>query len=429
MITYQENIGGIITILPDGRVEFLHNAVKDLLDKINLGQIDKTSVNFDEYIILNPFINLEEFHLSAPLIAFIETTNLCNLRCKHCYASSAYKRPNEIDTKGILKLIDELDEMGVLQVFLSGGEVFAHPDAVELIQHAMSKRFYTQVFTNGLLITEEKLKAIPAGCSFFISFDTASPERTIRGKMDFPKLRQKFEWMKKYGHAFRTAISVHRYNIQDALEIFEWCVENDYPRPQWLETHPVGRALIHPDILLQPEQIEEVFEVYKACMETYTQSKEDIVDNNISAKNKTYSLDTVKLCQRLEAATGTEKCGRSITYINSAGDVYPCSNCMSAELFKAGNIRDKSFKEIWDTGFSEIRNIKFKDYNVCISCPVNKEDIWCQFRCPPLSYNNNGGNIKGCGATEYLKLFMLKSSAYWRDREKQGKKLVLKHAN
>ena len=99
-------------------------------------------------------------------------------------------------TERIIGLLDEFAEAGVLQVFLTGGEIFAHSDAIQIINHARTKPFSTQIFTNGLLITEEKLASIHSGTSFFISFDTADPDRTVRGKMDFPKLRQAFEWMK-----------------------------------------------------------------------------------------------------------------------------------------------------------------------------------------------------------------------------------------
>lgn len=431
-IPKQENIGGIVALLPDGRVEYLHPAVKPYVEQINSGKINPASVNFDDFIVTDPLVDLERFHLTAPAIVFIETTNLCNLRCKHCYAFSGNKRPDEMPTNMILKLIDELDDIGVLQVFLTGGEVFSHPDAVQIITHARTKSFSTQIFTNGLLITEEKLAALPSGTSFFISFDTADPTRTIRGGMDFPKLRQCFSWMDKYGHVYRTAISVHRNNIYDAEEIFDWCAKNGYPRPQWLETHPIGRALLHPDMLLQPNDVDRVFEVYKRCMNRYSQppnselalQKED--GNEPQAEIR--SIDTIKFCQRLERATRREKCARTVAYINSEGDVFPCSNCMSNGAFNGGNLRNASFLKIWQKGFDKFREVTFDDHEVCTECPVNKAGIWCQFRCPPLA-TNVSKNPLGCGATEYLKLFMMKADQYWSERKKQNIKLTLKADN
>ncbi|MCK1993196.1 radical SAM protein [Peribacillus muralis] len=426
-IPYQINDGGIVALLPDGRVEFLDRHIESELIRMNNGEI--ATFDFEPYIIYDPLVKLEEFHLSAPAIAFIETTNLCNLRCKHCYADSAFKRPNEMPTERILRLIDEFESLGVLQLFLTGGEIFSHPDAVKIINYALEKPFSTQIFTNGLLITEEILAAIKPGASFFISFDTAVPERTIRGGMNYPKLKRAFEWMKKYGHTLRTAVSVHSQNLDDVEDIFQWCVDNEYPRPQWLETHPVGRALLHPDMLLKIGDIDRVFNMYRRCMERFSQGPEDydvLINKEVmdSAAAEVYSVQTISFCQRLEEATGQEKCGRSFVYINSAGDVYPCSNCMAGKLYAGGNIQDSSFKDVWDRGFSGFRSITFDDYESCTSCEVYKEGIWCQFRCPPLA-KNVSNNEKGCGATEYIKNFMLKTNEYWDERKNNNIKLTL----
>ncbi|MEX0139609.1 radical SAM protein [Massilia sp. LMS1-1-1.1] len=415
--------------MPDGRVRFLHLAAKPLIDQYNQNPDVSEVIDLDDFIIDSPFVELKQFHLSAPAIAFIETTNLCNLKCSHCYAWSGERRESEMPTERILRLLDEFAELGVLQVFLTGGELFAHPDAVKIIQYARTKPFSTQIFSNGLLITEEKLRNIPEGQSFFVSFDTAVPERSIRGKMDFPKLRKCFEMMKKYNHVVRTAISVHRYNIDDVEGIFEWCVENGYPRPQWLETHPIGRALLHPHIILTADQIEEVFAVYVRCMDKYQAAENEAPRISVTGdphprEADIRGVDTIKFCQQLERATGQEKCGRSVAYVNSSGEVYPCSNCMSNNIYRAGNILDRSFKDIWEDGFSEFRNVLFDDFDKCKTCLVQQSDIWCQFKCPPLSQNLSGSQLE-CGATEYLRIFMVRANTYWNTRKRQGFKLSL----
>lgn len=434
-IPYQENAGNLVALLPDGRVRFCHRDAQPFIDDINKGEISPASVDFDKYILKYADVDLNRFHLSAPAIAFIETTNLCNLRCEHCYAFSGDRREKEMSTEKIKELMDEYEKMGVLQVFLTGGELFAHHDALELIKYARTKPFSTQIFTNGLLITEEKLKEIPRGQSFFVSFDTAVPERSIRGKMNFPKLKKCFDLMKKHGHVFRTAISAHNHNVGDIEQIFEWCIENDYPRPQWLETHPIGRALLNPHIILQPDRVDEVLEIYVRCMDRFqkggqsemSESSDEVGQADTAKKNdhsEIQGIDTIKFCQTLEKATGQEKCGRTFAYVNSSGDVFPCSNCMSNNMYVAGNIHDSSFQDIWENGFNEFRDKTFTDFKQCGDCDVQKSNILCQFRCPPLSKNVTGEEDV-CGATDYLKQFMLKSNDYWNLRKNQGYTLHL----
>ncbi|MBZ8119884.1 radical SAM protein [Roseovarius sp. LXJ103] len=439
-IPFQDNLASIVALLPDGQVDFFHPQLADIIHEINAGAIDANTVDFEAYRLSEPWVEMDQFHLSAPAIAFVEITNLCNLTCDHCYAWSGPKRQAEISTDEILQLLDTFEEMGVLQVFLTGGEVFAHKDAVKIIRHARTKSFSTQIFTNGTLITAEKLAAIPPGQSFFISFDTAHPERTIRGKMNFPKLRDIYGWMKDHGHVLRTAISVHRQNIDDVEEIFDWCADNDFPRPQWLETHPIGRALLNPHIQLEREDIDRVFGIYERCMDRYQLSPEEAeaarapAARDMSGEPKSLTpepeirgVETIKFCQRLERATNQEKCGRSVVYVTSQGKVYPCSNCMSNDIHQAASITEKAFKRIWEEDFGPFRDITFDDYDACNTCAVKQAGIWCQFRCPPLAQNVSKSQT-GCGATEYLREFMLRSNAYWDARRRDGYKLSLSAA-
>ncbi|WP_371526351.1 radical SAM protein [Streptomyces sp. NBC_01283] len=173
-IPFQMNDGGLVALLPDGHVEFLAAPAREMILRHNAGS-PVSSTELMSHVLTDPLVELERFHPSAPAIAFVETTNLCNLRCRRCYADSALKRPDEISTPRIKRLLDDFADMGVLQVFLTGGEIFSHRDAGEIIRHARRKPFSTQIFTNGLLSTEERLAEIPAGQSFFISFDTRPP--------------------------------------------------------------------------------------------------------------------------------------------------------------------------------------------------------------------------------------------------------------
>lgn len=419
-IPFQSNQGGIIALLPDGTVDYFHPDILPLFEGVNSGELDPAIVDFSSYIVEEPVVCIDNFHLSAPLISFIEVTNLCNLSCKHCYAMSGpqEKRTGEMTTETIFSAIDDLGRAGALQLFLTGGEIFSHPDAVDIINRARQQPFATQIFTNGTLIKEEHLADITPGTSFYISFDTAVPERTIRGKMDFPMLRECFEAMKRHGHAYRTAVSVHRYNLDDIEGIFRWCLENGYPRPQWLETHPLGRALLHPGLLLQPEHIEKVFQTYVRCMEMYLEPCDNERIGGFGG------LDTAKFTRQLEVATRREKCARSTLYISSNGDVYPCSNCLSRDMYRGGNLHETALLEIWERHFDDIRAITFDDHADCRECPVNEVDLWCQFRCPPLAAAVSGDE-KGCGATEYMKLFMLRVDDYWSNKRPSGTRLAL----
>lgn len=97
-----------------------------------------------------------------PLSCSIELTHRCNLRCVHCYLgpqSIHWKmRENELSTKKIISIIDEITEAGCLFLLITGGEPLLRKDFHEIYSHAKIKGLVITVFTNGTLITESTIE-------------------------------------------------------------------------------------------------------------------------------------------------------------------------------------------------------------------------------------------------------------------------------
>ena len=63
------------------------------------------------------------FTPGAPFLIVWNYTEMCNLRCKHCYYSAGNKpSPNELTTSEALKVVDDLADAGVTIIAFSGGE-------------------------------------------------------------------------------------------------------------------------------------------------------------------------------------------------------------------------------------------------------------------------------------------------------------------
>jgi len=88
--------------------------------------------------------------------AFLELTYRCNEKCVHCYVDDGC----EANVKGELTLaeyrgiLDQLKELGCIQLLLTGGEVCMHRDFLEIAEYAVSKGFLVNVYTNGIGITD-----------------------------------------------------------------------------------------------------------------------------------------------------------------------------------------------------------------------------------------------------------------------------------
>lgn len=89
---------------------------------------------------------------SAPLTAMVEIADRCNEVCVHCYQVQGQK--GEMSTEQVKRLFDELAEMGVLFLTLSGGEATLRSDFLELTRYAREKRFAVKLYSNGLRIDE-----------------------------------------------------------------------------------------------------------------------------------------------------------------------------------------------------------------------------------------------------------------------------------
>jgi len=101
---------------------------------------------------------------SFPYSATLNTTNICNLRCKFCEIHYFYKKakesagrvfPNHLDID-ILKNSDEWLRSAIgIELSGAAGEPFANPNIIELIHWLKKYSMKLSATTNGLLIDEE----------------------------------------------------------------------------------------------------------------------------------------------------------------------------------------------------------------------------------------------------------------------------------
>lgn len=101
-----------------------------------------------------------------PFKVYFEITHECNLRCHHCYIQETIRRHEKVFLeKGIiLKAIDELKEMGVHEIVITGGECTLHKDFLEIIRYVCDREIKLVLLTNGNLMNDdliEKIKDVP----------------------------------------------------------------------------------------------------------------------------------------------------------------------------------------------------------------------------------------------------------------------------
>ncbi|AET69216.1 radical SAM additional 4Fe4S-binding domain protein [Desulfosporosinus orientis DSM 765] len=112
-------------------------------------------------------------------------TGRCNLKCRHCFMEAPSGRFGDFTLEQIKGMIRQLEEANVQEVALTGGEPFMRRDLPEIIRILSRKKIgLAEVFSNGMLITDEILETIMQygyRPFFKISFDGCNTHDYMRG--------------------------------------------------------------------------------------------------------------------------------------------------------------------------------------------------------------------------------------------------------
>jgi pyrroloquinoline quinone biosynthesis protein E len=114
-----------------------------------------------------------------PFGLLAELTHRCPLRCPYCSNATQLAAPaRELDTAGWSQAFREAAELGVVHVFLSGGEPLLRPDLEALVGVAREVGLYSNLITSAFGLTEWRLSALKAQGldSVQISFQADEPE-------------------------------------------------------------------------------------------------------------------------------------------------------------------------------------------------------------------------------------------------------------
>lgn len=99
-------------------------------------------------------------HWAMPMSIAIEPTTSCNLRCPECPSGlRSFTRPTGMLQSDLFKkTIDELADTLSYLTFYFQGEPYLHPQFLELVQYAASRKIYTATSTNAHYLTDEMAK-------------------------------------------------------------------------------------------------------------------------------------------------------------------------------------------------------------------------------------------------------------------------------
>lgn len=219
-------------------------------------------------------------------------TRRCNYRCKGCNVWRE-QDSKELSTEEMIKGLDILRELGVIDIVFSGGNPLLRDDIDEILEYA-SRFFVTTVYDNGSMALE-KIDALRNVDFVAISLDTLNEAKNdhIKGvKGSWKKAMQTIEKLHKEGIRVGISPTISQSNIHEIADLTRYFSERGIPIWYCLYSHD---TTADSDQLFKIGKLNDEFEIadkeamVKLC-DTLSDMKKK--DDNILITTKT--LNAVK---------------------------------------------------------------------------------------------------------------------------------------
>ncbi len=196
-------------------------------------------------------------------------TGACNMKCRHCFMSAPHARHGSPSREELIRIIDQMEECGVLQVDLTGGEPLIRDDFMTIIDTLLERKIRIRtVFTNGWLVNEELLDKLDGrktrpvfqlsydgvGCHDFLRGVPGAEERTLNA---IRLLRERDYTVsaamclhKKNRHVVRETVNLMASMGVSSMKLGAMVQEGEWARPEVRE------------LQLTPAEEQSIFEEY-----------------------------------------------------------------------------------------------------------------------------------------------------------------------
>ena len=159
-----------------------------------------------------------------PYTLVAELTYRCPLRCVYCSNPLDYARHgDELDTATWRRVLGEAEELGVVQLNLTGGEPLVRDDLEALVEEARRLDLYTNLITSGIPLRRERLARFRAlgldNVQISIQDTEAAPSDRIAGRRAFERKLTVAGWVKELGFPLTLNTVLHRENLGRVEEV------------------------------------------------------------------------------------------------------------------------------------------------------------------------------------------------------------------
>lgn len=316
--------------------------------------------------------------LNYPLRIYLEITDQCNFNCIHCYLGNKEMKPRNIPFSLFQKIVHEMEEIGIFEIILGGGEPLMHPHIADMLHYLSGCRLFPAITTNGYFVNTQFitiLESINFRGSIQVSLHGKTPEthnRMVNHPWGYDKAMKAIEHLVAHGFNVSVATTPTALNYEEIPPLLRDLEDMGVTSFNIIFLLPVGRA--PQDLVLKPEQCEELREYIHHMKTRHTV----FTDYN--------------LCELQETPVNPLfqyycTCGVVHAAIDPEGNVFPCS-LLKFPQFRLGTCTTRTLKEILDQPEKEmIRKIHGVSPPECRSCEF--EGV-CKGGCRAVAVAHHG---------------------------------------
>jgi radical SAM protein with 4Fe4S-binding SPASM domain len=284
-----------------------------------------------------------------PTYAVWELTLKCDLACAHCGSRAGRARPDELDTVECLDLVAQMAALGVVEVTVIGGEAYLRDDWLTIVRAIRDAGMRPSMTTGGRGVTADLARAAAdAGLrtsSVSIDGGEATHDR-LRGVAGaYRSALAAAGHLRAAGIGLGVNTQINRLSMRELPEVLDTVIALGARAWQIQLTVAMGRAADDTDLLLQPEDLLELFPLLARLKQRC-----DAANVRLWPGNNVGYFGPYESVLRAGMHGGhMASCGAGCTTlgIEANGAIKGCPS-LHTTPWTGGNFRDASLRDIWE---------------------------------------------------------------------------------
>ena len=271
-----------------------------------------------QQILTNEILSYKTGSPKGLIALFVAITNKCPLDCEHCLEGAVLNRPSSINLQDRIEIIQNCQQYGVGQIYLSGGEpLVIWKELGEILERVDTEKTDFWLATSGFRFSLEKAQYLKKkglrGVLVSLDHHDAEKHNRFRGN------KEAFDWaiqaiQNAQAVDLVTGVSlcatkefVSRKNLQTYLALAK---DLGVLFVQFLEPKPLGR-FAGQDVQLSEDQLALLTEFYF----------------NYNTQPQYRQFPIISYVEFLKKRDRCQGMGKMYLYVDSAGRVQPCPFC------------------------------------------------------------------------------------------------------